>query len=162
MLVLGVGHLIIASLRTSQSPTNLSFVGHDFCMRQYGSLYCRLKPPCNRMRYRDLSHHYCTIMAAPLPHYYGIMITPLWYYYRAGTIIIALLPHYFYTVRFWKNFERKHLGKVPPRSPSREVLGEKERMEHFGANNKMEHVCMSDKSLYETLVTARSSYGRND
>lgn len=65
---------------------------------------------------------------APLPHYYGIygiMITPLWHHYHADTILIALLPHYFYTARFWKNFERKYLGKVARRSPSREVMGEK-------------------------------------
>lgn len=82
MLVLDVGHLNIVLLRTSQSPTNLSFVGHDFCMRQYGSLYCLLKPPCNRMRYRDLSHHYCTIMARTIT-------TLLWYY-----DIMVPLPHW--------------------------------------------------------------------
>ena len=112
MLVLDVSHLIIASLRNFAEPTNLSFVGRSsVTIFACGSMAVCIVGSNRRATVCDIAISR-TITAllwhAPLPHYYGIMI--LWYHYRAGTTILIAI---------------KHLGKVSTRSPSREVLGEK-------------------------------------
>lgn len=52
-------------------------------------------------------------------------------------------------------------GKSHREVPLEKSWVKKKQTEHVGAN-KMEHICMSDKSWYESLVAARSSHGRND